>query len=61
MCSSDLTKNFKYEGDFSQLENWVRGNRERIDAAELTEEDIDFFEAIRQKYVTKTVRDLEIT
>ena len=55
-----ITKFFHYEGDFSQLQNWVRGNREKIDSAELTEEDIDFFEAIRQKYVTKTVRDLEI-
>jgi len=47
------TEHFKYQGDFAELENFARGFRERIDAAELTEEDVEFFEAIRARYVTK--------
>jgi hypothetical protein len=39
---------------------FVGSMREKIDSVELTEEDIDFFEAIRQKYVTKKIRDFEI-
>lgn len=56
-----ITNNFKYEGEFEQLQNYVRGFREKIDAAELTEEDVDFFDAIKQRYVTKTIKDYEIT
>jgi len=48
-----ITNNFKYEGDFLMFEDWVRGQREQIDSVELTQEDIDFFEAIRSRYLTK--------
>ena len=48
-----ITQHFKYEGDFLELENFVRGAREQIDKMELTEQDEIFFEAIKQKYVTK--------
>ena len=48
-----ITKNFKYEGDFELYRNYVRGQMEKIESVELTEEDIDFFEAIKEKYLTK--------
>ena len=48
-----ITKNFKYEGDFEMYQAWVRGQMEKVYASEVTEEDIDFFEAIRAKYLTK--------
>ena len=46
-----ITKNFKFEGDFELYHAWVRGQMEKIKSAELTEEDIDFFEAIKDKYL----------
>ena len=55
-----VTKFFNYDGDFEQMLNFVRGEREKIDAVELTEEDIDFFNAIKSKYVTNKVKDFEI-
>jgi len=55
-----VTKFFNYDGDFEQQLSYVRGMREKIDSQEITEEDVDFFEAIRQKYVKKTIRDFEI-
>lgn len=48
-----VTKFFHYNGDFDQYANYIRGEREKIDALELTEEDVDFFEAIRERYITK--------
>ena len=48
-----VTKNFKYEGDFSQLENYVRGVREQTESVDLTDDDRDFFNALRERYVTK--------
>jgi hypothetical protein len=48
-----ITKNFKYEGDFEMYRAWVRGQMEKVQASEVTEEDVDFFEAIRAKYLTK--------
>lgn len=48
-----ITNNLKYEGDFSQLENLVRGTREQINEVELTEDDVTFFDALRARYVTK--------
>lgn len=48
-----ITKNFKYEGDFELYRNYIRGQMEKIESVELTEEDIDFFEAIKEKYLTK--------
>lgn len=47
-----ITQKFKYEGDFSQLENFARGGREQIDLVELTEDDRVFFEAIKARYST---------
>ena len=55
-----ITENFKYEGDFEMFKDWVGAQREKINAADLTEDDVDFFEAIRKKYVTGVVRDFEI-
>jgi hypothetical protein len=48
-----ITTNFKYEGDFEELENFVRGSREQIDSVELTDDDREFFEALKARYVTK--------
>ena len=50
-----LTQNFKYEGDFSQLQQWANGFREQINAVNLTDDDREFFEALKQRYVTKKV------
>jgi hypothetical protein len=47
-----ITNNFKYEGNFEELENFPRKFRQDIDDMSLTQEDIDFFEAIKEKYVT---------
>jgi hypothetical protein len=47
-----ITQYFKYEGEFEQLENFSRAFRQEINEMELTQEDIDFFEAIKEKYVT---------
>jgi hypothetical protein len=47
-----ITQYFKYEGEFEQLENFSRAFRQEINEMELTQEDIDFFEAIKDKYVT---------
>jgi hypothetical protein len=48
-----ITKNFKYEGDFEMYKNFVFEERQKISAVELTDDDIDFFETIRAKYITK--------
>jgi hypothetical protein len=52
-----ITKNFKYEGDFSMLENHARSLRNQMDQADLTEEDGVFFEAMKSRYITKPVRE----
>lgn len=51
--TNKITNNFKYEGDFSQLENFVRGSREQIEAVDLTDDDAEFFEALKARYVNK--------
>lgn len=48
-----ITKDFKYMGDFSQLQNQAKQYRKNIDEVELTPSDVEFFERIRQKFVTK--------
>jgi len=50
-----ITENFKYLGDFAQLENFSRGFREQIEAAELSEDDKEFFKAIKDRYTTKKI------
>lgn len=47
-----ITKFFKYEGEFQQLEDFTRKFRQDIEEMELTQEDVEFFEAIKEKYVT---------
>ena len=47
-----VTNEFKYMGDFSELEMYVNFWRQKVDASELTEDDITFFESIKNKYVT---------
>ena len=48
-----ITKDFKYMGEFSQLQEQAKHYRKNIDAVELTPSDIEFFERIKQKFVTK--------
>lgn len=48
-----ITEHFKYEGDFGELQRFASGRRTLIDEAEVTQEDIDFFESIREKFITK--------
>lgn len=48
-----ITNYFKYEGDFSQLERYVRGCREQLDSTELTGDDKEFFNALKARYITK--------
>jgi hypothetical protein len=52
--TNKITEHFKYEGDFDQLENFVRGTREQVEAVDLTEDDKQFFDALKQRYVKKT-------
>lgn len=47
-----VTKYFKYDGDFELLKNFALKFRKDIEDMELTEEDIEFFEAIKHKFVT---------
>jgi hypothetical protein len=47
-----ITQHFKYEGEFKELENFSVGRRKAIDEMELTDDDINFFESIREKYIT---------
>jgi len=49
--TKQITQHFKYEGDFEQYLNYVRGQSEKINSTELTEEDVDFFNAIKEKYL----------
>lgn len=51
--TKQITEHFKYTGDFSKLENFARGYRQQIEEMELTQEDKDFFEAIKQRYTNK--------
>lgn len=46
------TQNFKYEGDFSQLEDLSLEIRKRIDEAVIEPELYEEFEAVRQKFIT---------
>jgi len=48
-----ITENFKYMGDFPQLENFARGFREQIETVELSEDDKEFFKAIKARYTSK--------
>ena len=48
-----LTNDFKYMGDFSQLQKQAKEYRKSIDSVELTTADMEFFEKVKQKFVTK--------
>lgn len=48
-----ITKHFKYMGDFSQLQAQAKNYRENIDAVTISDEEAEFFESIRQRFVTK--------
>ena len=48
-----ITQNFKYMGDITQLEDYANHYRKMIDDVELTQDDIDKIEKIREKYITK--------
>lgn len=50
-----ITEHFKYEGDFHELENFARGVRQQVDEVELTEDDVHFFDALKKKYLDKTL------
>jgi len=45
-----VTQNFKYMGDFSQLEDFAKQYRKNIDSVELTEDDVKFFEELKIRY-----------
>lgn len=47
-----ITKNFHYESDIEQLFNFHKDVRQKIDAAVLTQEEYDRFEAVRQTFIT---------
>ena len=48
-----LTKNFKYEGNIKELEEYAEQYRKNLDETIVTEEDIIKFEKIKEKYITK--------
>lgn len=50
--TKNITKNFKYEGNFNELQAHANTQREMVDSMELTQDDINFFESIREKYIT---------
>ena len=47
-----ITQHFKYEGDFELLKDFSRQFRKEIEEMELTEEDAEFFEAVKEKYIS---------
>jgi Aspartyl/Asparaginyl beta-hydroxylase len=50
-----ITKYFKYNGNFEQLQTFAREFREKIESVTVTQEDVEFFEAVKQRYITKKV------
>jgi hypothetical protein len=48
-----ITKHFKYEADINELIRWHNEVRELIDAAVITPEEFERFEAVRQTFVTR--------
>jgi hypothetical protein len=48
-----VTKNFKYHGDIQELIDHSNRVRDNIEAAELTQEEWNRFEALRQTFVTQ--------
>ena len=48
-----ITKHFKYEGDFAELQNYARAYREKIEEVELTTEDHELFEALKARYLNR--------
>jgi Aspartyl/Asparaginyl beta-hydroxylase len=48
-----LTQNFRYNGDITKLEKKAQDYRSKIDAAELTEEDIKFFDNLKEEFIKK--------
>jgi hypothetical protein len=51
--TKQITKDFKYMGDITQLQWQANDYRKQIEATELTPEDLIYYENIRQKFVTK--------
>lgn len=47
-----ITENFKYMGNFEELQKHVLKMREMVDAVEVTEDDAYFFEQLKARYVT---------
>lgn len=48
-----ITQNFNYLGNINHLMKMAREYRAQVDATELTEQDYEFLENIRQRFVTK--------
>lgn len=48
-----VTQNFKYKADIQELIDFHKQVRKEIDAAEISPEEYDRFEAVRQTFVTK--------
>lgn len=48
-----ITDTFKYMGDITQLEAYAKEYRKNVDEATLSDEEEEYFETIRQRFVTK--------
>lgn len=48
-----ITKHFKYEGNINELQAHANTSRLLLDETVLTQEDIDFFESVKEKFITK--------
>ena len=48
-----VTKTFNYQADIQQLEDHAQYVRDQIDSAQISQEEFDKFEAVRQTFVTK--------
>lgn len=47
-----ITENFKYMGDIQQLVDFHSNTQKEIDAAEISQEEYDRFESVRQTFIT---------
>jgi hypothetical protein len=48
-----ITQNFNYLGNINYLMKMAKQYRESVDTVELTEKDIEYFEKIKEKFITK--------
>jgi hypothetical protein len=49
-----ITQYFKYMGDFTKLETFAKEYREQLESVELSNDDVEFFEGLKARYIAKS-------